>query len=225
MPRTTLHPGTIDEPVLAGAAAWDGLEQEALRDALVEGLGTTHLDLPPVTAEFMESVGSLVRAFAAGTMTLLRERAETKSTLHGDMTLIDASAINPLKAAWDVDIALQHLFAPQRSDMQQPVPAFSEAYEDLRAHDHDLCAGIHAALAGLLARFDPAALEQRLGSESMLDSLVPGSRKARSWDSFVELYADVRAEAERDFWAVFAREIGGQAPAEASADAAAGARD
>ncbi len=178
-----------------------------LRDAFLAGLGAD-VDIPrELTPEFMQALGTLVREITSGTMELLRLRAEAKSSLHADMTMLDARAINPLKAAWDADVALQHLFAPQRPDIQPPLKAMSEAYDDLRAHDRDLVASIRAALRGLLARFDPDELGNRLGGDSMIDSLLPANRKARRWDSFVDVYADVCVEAEQDFWSVFENEL------------------
>ncbi len=178
-----------------------------LRAALLAGLGAD-IDIPQkLSPEFMQALGAIIRDVTSGTMELLRLRAEAKSSLHADMTMLDARAINPLKAAWDVDVALQHLFAPQRADIQPPLKAMAEAYDDLRTHDRDLVASVRAALRGLLARFDPAQLANRPGAESMIDSILPANKKARRWDSFVDVYADVRVEAEQDFWSVFENEL------------------
>jgi FHA domain-containing protein len=68
-------------------------------------------------------------------------------------------------------------------------------------------AGMRAALAGVLARFDPEPLESRLTNQNLLDSLVPMTRRAKLWDLFVELYGDIAREAEDDFHALFGREF------------------
>ena len=65
----------------------------------------------------------------------VRLRAQAKSSIHADMTMVGTRAVNPLKAAWDVDVALRHLLAPERADLMSPVQAVSDAYDDLRAHD------------------------------------------------------------------------------------------
>ncbi|HEX9276301.1 MAG TPA: type VI secretion system-associated FHA domain protein TagH [Casimicrobiaceae bacterium] len=198
---------TAASPADTSAARGDASIPRDLRAAFLAGLGAD-LDVPQnLTPELMQAIGALIREVTGGTMELLRLRAEAKSALHADMTMLDARAINPLKAAWDVDVALQHLFAPQRPDIQAPLKAMTEAYDDLRAHDRDLVASIRAAMRGLLARFDPDALANRLGSESMIDSFLPANKKARRWDSFVDLYADVCVEAEQDFWSVFEKEL------------------
>ena len=50
-------------------------------------------------------------------------------------------------------------------------------------------------------------LEKRLAPPGVLDSLMPGNRKAKLWDLFSELYGDISKEAEDDFHALFGREF------------------
>jgi predicted component of type VI protein secretion system len=179
-----------------------------LQRALLEGLGLPNLVLPGgITPEFMERLGRLLRQMTEGTMDLLRIRAETKSSVHAGMTVIDAQAINPFKAAWDAEVALQQLLAPQRADILPPLAAIADAYHDLHVHDRGLVAGIHAALAGLLERFKPSELEKRLSAERRIEHLLPGAGKARRWDLLVELYGELAVDAQRDFWTVFEREF------------------
>ena len=155
----------------------------------------------------MATLGELLRQVTQGTIDLLRIRAEAKSRVHADLTMIGSREINPLKAAWDAEVALQHLLAPQRSDMLDPLRAMTDACDDLRLHDQGLVAGIHAALQGLLARFNPAQLEKMLAAGNRFDNLLPGSGKSRRWDMLVELYGDISVEAEQDFWSIFEKEF------------------
>jgi FHA domain-containing protein len=192
----------------ASAEPAPGPTQEELQRAFVEGLGLPHLEIPGgLSPEFMATLGELLRQVTQGTIDLLRIRAEAKSRVHADLTMIGSREINPLKAAWDAEVALQHLLAPQRSDMLDPIRAMADACDDLRLHDRGLVAGIHAALQGLLARFNPAQLEKLLAAQSRLDSLLPGSAKARRWDLLVEMYGDISVEAEQDFWSIFEKEF------------------
>jgi predicted component of type VI protein secretion system len=190
-------------PALPTAAATAGLQR-----AFLDGLRLPNLDIPGgLTPEFMKSLGELLQQVTQGTIDLLRIRAEAKSRVHANLTMIGSREINPLKAAWDAEVALQHLLAPQRADMLDPLQAMTDACDDLRLHDQGLVAGIHAALAGLLARFDPAELEKRLAGGSRLDSMLPGGAKAKRWDMLVELYGDISVEAEQDFWSLFDKEF------------------
>ncbi len=181
---------------------------EELQRALLAGLGIPDLEIPGgLSPHLMETLGEVLRAVTQGTIDLLRIRAEAKSRVHANLTMIGSREINPLKAAWDAEVALQHLLAPQRTDMLDPLKAMTDACNDLRLHDQGLVAGIHAALAGLLKRFDPAELEKRLEVGSTFDSMLSGGAKAKRWDLLVELYRDISVEAEQDFWSLFDQEF------------------
>lgn len=191
-----------------GDRAAEPVDRLALERAFLEGLGVADMHLPEgLTVDLMRTIGALLREATQGTIDLLRLRAEAKSSLHTDLTMIGSAAINPLKAAWDADVALEHLLAPQRDDMLDPVRAVIDGYDDLRLHDRGLAAGIHAAISGLLARFAPEHLEQSAGAPSGLDNLLPGSRKAKLWDVLVDRYEDLSVQARQDFWAVFEKEF------------------
>lgn len=196
------------EPTSASAAAHDdGERARALQQALLAGLGTPQLELPHgLDAALMEEVGRLLREMTACTVEMLRLRAQAKSSIHAEMTIIGPRAVNPLKAAWDVDVALRHLLAPDRKDLMGPVRAVTDAYDDLRAHDRGLAAGIEAALASLLERFRPESFDQRVEGGA-LDRFMPANRKARQWELLLDTYEDTAKEAQDDFWSVFEREF------------------
>jgi FHA domain-containing protein len=201
---------TQPPPASTGGAATGNTKsrQEELARALLRGLGVPQFDLPGgLDPRTMEQVGALLREMTEGTVDMLRLRSQAKSSIHAEMTIIGPRAVNPLKAAWDVDVALRHLLAPERNDLMGPVRAVTDAYDDLRAHDRGLAAGIEAALHSLLQRFAPEQFDQRLESPGALDRFLPANRKARQWDLLVELYEDIAKEAQEDFWSVFEREF------------------
>jgi type VI secretion system FHA domain protein len=84
-------------------------------------------------------------------------------------------------------------------------PAMRDAFDDLRAHQFGMIAGMHSALEEVLQRFDPAQLERTLGKRSSLDSLLPGSRKARLWELFEELFTQLQSEAQDNFDELFGK--------------------
>lgn len=187
--------------------AGDDARRRELTASFLRGLGVPDLRLDaPLDEKSMELVGRLLREMTACTVDMLRLRAQAKSSIHAEMTMIGSRSVNPLKAAWDVDVALRHLLAPERADMMSPVRAVSDAYDDLRAHDKGLAAGIQAALASLLARFSPGAFDERLQGGA-LDRFLPANRKARQWELLLEIYEDLAREAKEDFWSMFEREF------------------
>ena len=197
-----------DHPAAAVAGAPDDdARRRELTQSLLRGLGLPDLQLDgPVDEKSMELIGRLLREMTACTIEMLRLRAQAKSSIHAEMTIIGPRAVNPLKAAWDVEVALRHLLAPERADLMSPVRAVSDAYDDLRAHDRGLAAGIQAALASLLARFSPSAFDERLQGGA-LDKFLPGNRKARQWELLLDIYEDLARDAKEDFWSMFEREF------------------
>jgi FHA domain-containing protein len=160
-----------------------------------------------MSPELMERIGRLLREAAQGTLDLLLARAMTKREVRAEVTMIVSRDNNPLKFSPSVEVALAHLLAPRGKGFMPPVDAMRDAYDDLRSHQLGFMAGMRAALAGVLQRFDPTVLEQRLTAKSMLDCLLPMNRRAKLWDLYTELYRDIASEAEDDFHALFGREF------------------
>jgi FHA domain-containing protein len=179
-----------------------------LAQAFVAGLGMGDVPLlPHMTPELMERIGRLLREATQGTLDLLRARAIAKREVRAELTMIVSRDNNPLKFSPSVEVALMHLLAPHGKGFLPPVDAMRDAYDDLRSHELGFMAGLRAALAGVLARFDPAMLEKRLSERSMLDTLLPMNRRVKLWDLYTELYRDIASEAEDDFHALFGREF------------------
>jgi FHA domain-containing protein len=195
------RPAAIDgeRPAPAGHQS-DGA---ALLEALRRGLAVPTIDLPALTPALMELIGQLLHEAVRGTVDLLNARAAIKHELRADVTTIVARNNNPLKFSPNAEIALQHLLAPPARGFIAALPAMRDAYDDLRAHQFGIVAGTQAVLEAALQRFDPAALESRLGDRSLLQSLLPASRSARLWDLFTQHYARIRKDASDDFHTLF----------------------
>lgn len=199
---------SASRPAAPAAAAAAPVSADALTRAFLAGLGTPNLPLPDgITPEMMERVGRLLREATQGTLDLLLARATTKREVRADVTMIVSTDNNPLKFSPDVAAALTHLLVPQGPGFLTPVAAMRDAYDDLRSHQFGFMAGLRAALAGVLKRFDPTVLEQRMAQKSMLDSVLPMNRRAKLWDLYIALYRDIAVEAEDDFHTLFGREF------------------
>jgi FHA domain-containing protein len=184
-----------------------GSQEDALR-AFLAGAGVPGLNLPGgLSPQTMEVLGKVFREAMQGTLDLLLARATLKREIRADLTMIVPRENNPLKFSPNVEAALTHLLGPPTRGFMAPLDAMKDAYDDLRAHQFGFMAGMRAALDGVLRRFEPSVLEQRLTGKTMLDSLLPMNRKAKLWDMFTELYGDISKEAEDDFHALFGREF------------------
>jgi type VI secretion system FHA domain protein len=178
----------------------------ALMQAFLQGLGIPDAKLPKgLTPDMMETLGKLLREAVQGTLDLLRARNLTKSEMRADVTMIRAMDNNPLKFSPSAEAALGHLLGPQGQGFLSPVHAMRDAYDDLRAHQLGVLAGMRAALDEVLKRFVPEELEERLSDPSMLDSLLPMNRRAKLWDLFVDRYGEVADAARENFNAAFGK--------------------
>ena len=157
-------------------------------------------------AAAMRRLGELMRLMSQGMIDLLAARAAAKGEMRVERTVIASRGNNPLKFLPDASLALPHLLAGQPPrGFTDGRAAVTDAVEDLLAHQAAVVAGMRAAMEGLIARFDPATIEQRLMDRTLLDSVLPGNRKARLWELFGETYGELAREAEDDFEALFGR--------------------
>jgi type VI secretion system FHA domain protein len=178
---------------------------DALLAALLEGLGAPGLRIDALTPELMQLVGQLLRESTRGAVELLVARAALKREMRAEMTMIVARENNPLKFSPSVEVALQHLLGTPSPGFMAPAPAMRDAFDDLRAHQLGVMAGMKAALEGVLQRFDPQQLEGKLTRKSAINSLIPATRKARLWELFQELFGQISSEAQDDFDELFGR--------------------
>lgn len=198
-------PAPVPPPRAAPPAAASSAAADALHAALLEGLGTPGLRLPALDPATMRLLGELLREAMRGTVELLVARAALKREMRAELTMIVARENNPLKFSPSVEVALQHLLGPPSPGFMAAAPAVRDAFDDLRAHQLGVMAGMRAALEGVLQRFDPQQLEAKLGARSSLASLIPATRKARLWELFQELFGQLQAEAQDDFDELFGR--------------------
>ncbi|MEX3931753.1 type VI secretion system-associated FHA domain protein TagH [Paraburkholderia phymatum] len=171
--------------------------------ALLEGLGldpSRAPNLPP--ADLARLVGAMLRDALRGTMAVLRARSMTRREARLDVTLIVARDNNPLKFFPDVDSALAQMLTGRGAGYLSPAQALERAFDDIESHELAVIVGMRAALAEVLARFDPATIEAQLKEGGVIDKVL-SNRKSKLWDLFVERHESVAREAQDDFQRLF----------------------
>jgi type VI secretion system FHA domain protein len=196
-----------EEEGSAGQAAGPGA-QDALK-VFFEGVG-----LPPRSfsgdaeaEQYLRQCGAITRAAIDGVMALLVARAEAKKEFRAeDRTMVASRDNNPLKLMADPQEAVDFLFDPKERSggFLTPVQAVSDAFDDMRAHEAALIAGMRAAILGAVARFDPKTLEEELEKSSGGLGL---NRKARLWELFAAYQQKLARDANDDFNKVFGRDF------------------
>lgn len=161
--------------------------------ALLRGLGLPDLKLDRSAVQVAESIGAMLREATAGTMDVLMARALTKEEEERmDMTMMAVRSNNPLKFFSNVDSALTQLLSDSTADYMPPVQAIAGAFDDLRAHELSVIAGMRTALSALLERCNPAQIEQSTPPASLFDKMNGGTaRQAKMWQKMLAVYAGV----------------------------------
>ncbi|AUY34554.1 type VI secretion system-associated FHA domain protein TagH [Pseudomonas sp. PONIH3] len=204
-PLTPSEPVVRPQPVVTAAASADS---DALLQAFLRGAGIEHLRIDAVDAAAqMEAIGRSYRLMVEGLIDVLRARSSLKGEFRMQQTTIAPVQNNPLKFAPNADEALLLLLREGNQAFMAPDQAVRDSFDDLRAHQLAVMAGIEAALKHLLKRFEPARLEERLAPAAGLAKLFGGSRQAHCWQQFTELYSQISREAEDDFQDLFGREF------------------
>ena len=193
----------IQPPPVAVTPPQTDLLQAFLRGA---GLDQLRLDTADAAAQ-MENIGRSYRLMVEGLIDVLRARASLKGEFRMQQTMIQPAENNPLKFAPNADEALLLLLRHGNQAFMAPDAAVRDSFNDLRAHQLAVMAGVEAAIKHLLTRFEPAQLEERMGKPGGLSSLFNGSRQAQYWQQFTELYSNISREAQEDFQDLFGREF------------------
>ncbi len=196
-------PAPSAQPAPGGAASDNPVIQ-----ALMRGLGLTELNNKRSAEEIAELAGAMLREATGGTMSVLMARAMTKRESRLEMTMIASQANNPLKFFPDADSALMQMMNNAMPGYMAPARAFGNAFDDLKAHELAIMAGMRAALQGVLTRFDPQSIEARLQVPTVMDKMMAANRKAKMWDRLVELYTQMASEADDDFQRLFGEAFG-----------------
>ncbi|WHS60234.1 type VI secretion system-associated FHA domain protein TagH [Pseudomonas sp. G2-4] len=193
----------VEPPVVPVDASQPDLLQAFLRGA---GLDQLRLDKAQAEAQ-MESIGRSYRLMVEGLIDVLRARSSLKGEFRIQQTMIQPVENNPLKFAPNVDEALLLLLRHGNQAFMAPDAAVRDSFDDLRAHQLAVMAGVEAAIKHLLARFEPAQLEERMAKPGGLSGIFSGSRQAQYWQQFTELYSNISREAQEDFQDLFGREF------------------
>lgn len=157
-------------------------------------------------ATFFHDLGELLRTMTTGIMQAMASRGQVKSEFRIEQTMIGPTENNPLKFSVSAEEALLRLVKHSDGAYLAGADAAREAIDDINAHQMAVMAGTEAALQGILKRFRPAALEERIGG-SGLGKVLPMVNKAKYWEFFKALYEEVSEAADDDFHQYFGGEF------------------
>ena len=174
---------------------------DAIR-AFLKGAEIEDLKLPSeLEREFFTSMGRLFRLSVEGLVEILRARTDIKSAFRMSMTTIRPVENNPLKFSINTDDALNKLLLNPGGACLPTEQAFNEAFDDIKAHELAVMAGMQAALNDLLKRFEPDELAnyfEKRGGKSLLQQ-----KKSWYWDQYIKQHQEILDRAEDQFQELF----------------------
>ena len=150
--------------------------------------------------------GEVLREMVSGLMQVLGSRSAIKNEFRMNVTTIQPVENNPLKFSANVEDALENMFIKQGNAYKKPVDAVHDGFEGIAEHQVAIIAGIREAFKGVVERFDPVVLEQRF-SKLRKSGLIPGSQKARFWDSYQDYYNELVGDMDRSFQYLYGDEF------------------
>jgi type VI secretion system FHA domain protein len=173
--------------------------QTLLAAAGIEGLDPT--------SETAQVLGEVLRKSVNGLMEVLRARERIKDELRMRGTTFKAANNNPLKFSANVDDAFHNLLVKRNPAYLAPAEAFEDAYRDVRDHQTAVMLAMRLAFEAMLARFDPAHLQEEFDRHMKKGSILGVPAKLRYWDLFRERYGDMSKDADASYRKLFGEEF------------------
>jgi type VI secretion system protein ImpI/type VI secretion system protein len=213
--RTTLPPGMGGQgaapdfkapPAQPGPVAPDAAQTD-LANAFLSGMGAEDVTIKPEDlASTMARMGRVMKTLVTGLREILMTRTSIKSEFRIEQTMISAGGNNPLKFSISPEQAIETMVQPATKGYLSPESAVEEALHDIKAHEIAMVTGMEAALKGVLRKLDPEQLATKIESSGSIGNLLKG-KKARYWEVYEKMYAEISDQAENDFHDLFSREF------------------
>ncbi len=193
-------------PPPAAAAGISGADQQAIVAMLMAaGLDQSNAQAAG-TPENLSALGQILAVTTQGLIDVLAARSAVKSQFRVPMTMMRPMENNALKSSANATEALLKMLVNLNPAYLNAVESFVEGFEDVKAHQMAMMAGMRAAFDSMLERFDPEELQQRFKkrkSKSMLR--LPGG--ANIWDMYKDLFDEMTQDADANFQRLFGEEF------------------
>jgi type VI secretion system FHA domain protein len=179
------------------AAAGDDLLAAFLR-----GAGLEAIDVPD-PARAMERLGTAFRAVVSGIRQTLIARSEVKRAFRIEETMVRRRGNNMLKFSANDDDALAGLLGAGRRGDMDAEEAITDALTNIRLHELATMTAMQSAVRALVIRLGPDQV--RDPKEAGGGMALLSNRKARAWDAYEALHADILRTLSDDFDSVFGK--------------------
>ena len=166
--------------------------------------------MPPHTSTVVGSdavMERLMPLIVQGMMDVLQSRAEIKSQFRLALTTIKPVENNPLKFSPTGQDAMKHLFGGENAGYLNSVEAFEEGFNDIKAHQMAMIAGMRAAFEHMLSQFSPRVLEERFEGGSKRGGIMSIANRVRYWEMYREMFDKLARDSDDNFRELFGEEF------------------
>jgi len=172
-------------------------------DSMLRAAG---VDPQNVSADTAATLGQILFIVVQGTIDALRARDEVKSQFRLAVTRVRDRDNNPLSFSVDAADAINSLLSRRSTGYLPPLEAFQRAFDDIRAHQIAMLAGMRAGFESLLGRFDPEQLQEEFDKRAKRSGVL-GVGKPKYWDLYSDYYAALRGDRDDAFRRLFGEEF------------------
>lgn len=197
-----ITPAAEGSTVPPGLESGDTAARAFLASVGVEDIAIADDDL----VSTMSRMGRMMKVLITGLREILMTRTSIKSEFRIEQTMINAGGNNPLKFSISAEQAIEAMVRPTTRGYLNAETATEQALNDIKAHEIAMVTGMEAALKGVLVKLDPETLSGQIETKGGISGLLRG-KKARYWEVYERLYAEIADQAENDFHELFSREF------------------
>ncbi len=155
--------------------------------------------------DFAEMVGELMFVTVENLRQLQVARAQFKGKIRSsNQTMVGAQDINPLRFLPSADAVMRVMFGPPQAGYLDARTAVDRAFDDIKQHQLATVGALQNAVQQALRSISPKSIEAEVSGEKGVSNLL-GSRKARLWEKYCELWKAEFGDDEEAAMASFLR--------------------
>jgi type VI secretion system FHA domain protein len=173
-------------------------------DSLLRAAG---VDPDNVDPEIAATLGLIFKMVVQGTIDALRARDEVKTQFRLAVTRVRTTENNPLAFSVDAADAINSMLVRRNPAFLAPVEAFQRAFDDIRAHQMAMIAGMRAGFESLMGQFDPEELRERFDKQVKRGGLLGAVAKPNYWELYGDYFSGLRGDRDDAFRRLFGEEF------------------
>jgi type VI secretion system FHA domain protein len=173
-------------------------------DSLLRAAG---VDPDNVDPEIAATLGQIFKMVVQGTIDALRARDEVKTQFRLAVTRVRTKENNPLAFSVDAADAIHSMLVRRNPAFLAPVEAFQRAFDDIRAHQMAMIAGMRAGFESLMSQFDPEELRERFDKQAKRGGLLGAVAKPNYWEHYGDYFSGLRGDRDDAFRRLFGEEF------------------